>query len=82
MNIIKNSFPFLFLALILSGCGGGGGNTTPPANQTSLPVAPDLLTAQVISDTQINLSWVDNSSNETSFSAYIYPPTALSTMNV
>jgi hypothetical protein len=33
-----------------------------------IPIAPSQLTAELISDNQINLNWVDNSNNENSFS--------------
>lgn len=36
----------------------------------SAPAAPSGLTATVISETQINLSWTDNSSDETGFKLY------------
>ncbi len=36
-------------------------------NSTSLPVPPSNLTGTVASTTQINLSWTDNSNNETGF---------------
>ncbi|MBF0484853.1 MAG: multicopper oxidase domain-containing protein, partial [Candidatus Omnitrophica bacterium] len=41
---------------------------TPPVALT--PTAPSNLTAVVISGTQINLSWLDNSNNETSFAIW------------
>jgi hypothetical protein len=41
---------------------GNGNNTT-----TVVPVAPSNLTGTVASTTQINLSWTDNSTNETGF---------------
>jgi hypothetical protein len=41
-------------------------SATTPANQT-VPAAPSNLTATVISITQINLSWTDNSNNEDGF---------------
>jgi uncharacterized protein (TIGR02145 family) len=41
----------------------GNGNS----NTTVVPVAPSNLTGTVASSTQINLSWTDNSSNETGF---------------
>ena len=34
------------------------------------PAAPTGLTATAVSSTQINLTWVDNSSNETAFEVY------------
>ncbi|WP_348216777.1 SGNH/GDSL hydrolase family protein [Luteolibacter sp.] len=37
---------------------------------TGVPAAPSSLTATVISGTQINLSWLDNSGDETGFSVY------------
>ena len=37
------------------------------SNTTVIPLAPSNLTGTVISSTQINLSWTDNSTNETSF---------------
>jgi uncharacterized protein (TIGR02145 family) len=41
----------------------GNGNST----NTVVPVAPSNLTGTVTSTTQINLSWIDNSTNETGF---------------
>ena len=38
-----------------------------PASATTLPNAPSALNATVISQTQINLSWTDNSSDEIGF---------------
>ncbi|MDI6787876.1 MAG: fibronectin type III domain-containing protein, partial [Planctomycetota bacterium] len=48
----------------------GGSTYSPEANATTLPLtptAPSSLTATVISATQINLVWSDNSTNETGF---------------
>ena len=42
-----------------TGSGGGGGST--------VPTAPSGLTATAVSPTQINLTWQDNSTNETGF---------------
>ena len=41
--------------------------TTPAAPPPTPPSAPSGLTLQVVSHSQINLSWADNSSNETGF---------------
>ncbi|WP_293896008.1 FISUMP domain-containing protein [Flavobacterium sp.] len=63
----KNLF-FLFLSILLiSGCStnsDGNGNST----TTVVPIAPSNLNGTVVaSTTQINLSWTDNSTNETGF---------------
>jgi hypothetical protein len=39
------------------------GNST----TTIVPIAPTNLNGQLISATQINLTWIDNSTNETGF---------------
>ena len=46
----------------------------------AIPVAPSSLTATAISTTQINLTWVDNSSNETGFVLESPAGTALTTL--
>jgi uncharacterized protein (TIGR02145 family) len=51
------------LAYSCSTSSDGNGNT----NTTVVPVAPSNLTGTVASTTQINLSWTDNSTNETGF---------------
>ncbi len=43
------------------------GTPTPTATPKSTPVAPTALTATAVSSNQINLSWADNSTDETSF---------------
>jgi len=42
-------------------------NTDSNGNTTAVPVSPSNLTGTVASNTQINLSWTDNSTNETGF---------------
>jgi fibronectin type III domain protein len=49
------------------GCGGSP-TPTPTPTPTPVPNAPTNLTANAVSPTQINLSWTDNSNNETGFS--------------
>ena len=51
------------LAYSCSTSSDGNGNST----TTVVPVAPSNLTGTVASTTQINLSWTDNSTNETGF---------------
>jgi uncharacterized protein (TIGR02145 family) len=51
------------LAYSCSTSNDGNGNST----TTVVPVAPSNLTGTAISTTQINLSWTDNSTNETGF---------------
>ena len=46
------SFPLLF-----GGCGGGGGGGSDAPADTSLPTAPTGLSVQVISTSQLDLSW-------------------------
>jgi Galactose oxidase-like, Early set domain/Fibronectin type III domain/Glyoxal oxidase N-terminus len=43
---------------------------TPTATPTPTPEAPTNLTATTVSSSQINLSWTDNSNNETGFKVY------------
>ena len=50
--------------------GGGSSTNTSTVSATTLPAiptAPSALTATAASNTQINLSWTDNSSNESGF---------------
>jgi hypothetical protein len=50
-------------ALFLLSCDGGGGGTDPELP----PSAPSNLVATAASDTEIDLSWTDNSANESGF---------------
>lgn len=63
MNTIKIFTYISFLSLIL-GCSP---SNNPNGDSGVNPSAPTNLTAQVISFTQINLSWVDNSTIESGF---------------
>lgn len=59
-------FSLATLALLFFGCStssDGNGNSTTDV----VPVAPTNLTGTAASTTQINLSWTDNSTNETGF---------------
>jgi uncharacterized protein YcfL len=63
---MKNYLIVLVLFVLFIGCStnsDSNGNTTTSA----VPIAPSNLTGIVASTTQINLSWTDNSANETSF---------------
>jgi hypothetical protein len=42
-------------------------NVSEATTGIALPIAPTVLTAMVVSETQIDLSWTDNSSDETAF---------------
>jgi titin len=43
---------------------------TPTPTPVQPPAAPSNLTATAVSSSQINLSWADNSNNETQFKVY------------
>ena len=59
----KLIFIVLAIALTYSCSKSNDGNE----NSTSLPVPPSNLTGTIASTTQINLTWADNSTNETGF---------------
>ena len=64
--ILKSVFATLFTLFFIVGCStssDSNGNST----TTVVPVAPSNLIGTVVSTTQINLSWTDNSTNETGF---------------
>lgn len=59
-------------AFIMSACGGGSDDPTPdpapnPVPVTAAPAAPDVLNVQLIAPGYVNLTWADNSSNESGF---------------
>ena len=62
--------------LLLNGCGGGGGGGTTGGTTTtatsSIPSTPTGLYAQVISSTQINLSWNASSDDVEVMGYYLY----------
>lgn len=63
---MKKILPFLIGIILIYSCStnnDSNGNST----TTIVPVTPSNLAGQVISITQINLSWTDNSTNETGF---------------
>lgn len=53
----------IFIAFSCSTSTDENGNS----NTTIVPLAPTSLTGNVVSSTQINLSWIDNSTNESGF---------------
>ena len=62
---LKTAFA-IFVFSVLTACGGGGGggdNQTP----TTIPATPSALSIQSSSQSQVDLSWTDNASNETGF---------------
>jgi uncharacterized protein (TIGR02145 family) len=64
MKKIKQFTTVLFLLLILSCSTNNDSNGN---SNTVVPIAPTGLTGAAISTTEINLSWTDNSTNETGF---------------
>ena len=60
---------FLVFAGVLSSCsgGGGGGGGAAPAPTPSVPADPAALTAASASSSAINLTWADNSTDESGF---------------
>ncbi len=68
MNYKKTitAFKVFILFVLLHGCSttpnNNGGNNT-----TTVPVSPSNLTGNSVSLTQVDLSWIDNSTNETGF---------------
>lgn len=54
-----------FTVILLVGC-----SDSPINNQSSIPLAPDNLTAQALSSSSIYLTWNDNSSNEIGFKIF------------
>ena len=66
---VQSTGRYMFVRLatdkLISGTGFNGTVSFMPAS--SLPTAPSGLTATAVSTSQINLSWTDNSTNETGF---------------
>jgi titin len=65
---LSQDTPYFYRVRAFNAAGQSGYSNE--ANATTLPdppVAPDLLTATVVSKSQINLAWQDNSSNESNF---------------
>jgi uncharacterized protein (TIGR02145 family) len=63
---MKKTIIILLISIFFYGCSTSS-DSNGNSNTTVVPLAPTNLTGQVISGTQINLSWIDNSTNETSF---------------
>jgi uncharacterized protein (TIGR02145 family) len=66
MEKFKQFTTVLFLLLILS-CSTNNDSNGNSSNTTVVPIAPSNLIGTAISTTEINLSWTDNSTNETGF---------------
>lgn len=63
---MKKTIALVLISLFFYGCSTSS-DSNGNDNTTFVPLAPTNLTGQVISATQINLSWIDNSTNETGF---------------
>ena len=61
----KNILVLGLLIVILFGCSTSNDNNASTKNV--VPIAPTNLTGTIVSDTQVNLTWTDNSTNETGF---------------
>lgn len=59
---MKKTIPFLLAIFLVNSC-----STNSDGTKDTVPLPPTNLTGNVISTTQINLSWTDNSTNETGF---------------
>ncbi len=55
------------LAFAITACGDGGVPTGSGPSDTDVPAQPSGLTAVPLSDTEVQVSWTDNSSNEAGF---------------
>jgi hypothetical protein len=70
---LSGNTSYSYYVVAYNGTGNSSNSNTASATTstcTTVPTAPSNLTASVASCNQINLSWLDNSSNETGF--YIY----------
>ena len=65
---LASGTPYFFRVRAYNAVGNSNySNTAVASTLTTLPAAPSGLTATTVSSTQINLSWTDNSTNETGF---------------
>lgn len=64
-QLFLNSFFYFALLFLFESCQKAENSTTPTV--TTVPFPPTDLTATVVSTTQVNLSWVDKSTNEVGF---------------
>ena len=63
---MKKTFAFLFGILIIISCSTNNDSGSNFASAV-VPLAPTNLVGNATSTTEINLSWTDNSTNETGF---------------
>jgi hypothetical protein len=62
-NDLTNTYSYYISACNAAGC-------SPATNTAAVPFKPTSISTSAVSSTQINLSWTDNSSNETGFEIY------------
>jgi len=64
---VANGSTYYYVVSAVNSVGPSGNSTQVSATPQALPAAPTSLTATPVSRSQINLTWADNSSNETGF---------------
>lgn len=69
---LLNIFLWALIATVSLGCGGGSGSSPSSkgnygSNTSTILLAPSSLSAKSTTQTQVSLSWLDNSNNETGF---------------
>lgn len=68
MNSVRKLALYTAIIIVFCfGCGSSDDNNDSPGGGVTIPSAPSLLSATVISSTQLSLAWTDNANNEEGF---------------